>query len=87
MRRSAARKASPITVHTLYARREPTTDAFAQAIGVKGKTDLVLYEDKTCTKPASRYMWCYARPTRANKRVIHNCCPYNLEWLPDLKAA
>ncbi|MDF9778939.1 hypothetical protein [Pseudomonas baetica] len=87
MRTVAAAKASPITLHTLYARREPTTDAFVQAIGVKGKKDLVLYEDKACTKPASRYMWTCTRPTRAKKRVIHNCCPYNLEWLPDLKAA
>lgn len=87
MRPAAATKSSPITLHTLYARREPTTDAFVKAIGVKGKTDLVLYEDKACTKPASRYMWSNTRPTRANKRVIHNCCPYNLEWLPDVKAA
>ncbi|MHC5194839.1 hypothetical protein ACYSUW_13890 [Pseudomonas frederiksbergensis] len=87
MRTTAVAKSSPATLHTLYARREPTTDAFVQAIGVKGKTDLVLYEDEACTLPASRYMWSNTRPTRANKRVIHNCCPYNLEWLPDLKAA
>lgn len=77
----------PHNPFTLYARREPTTDSFVNSIGVKGKKDLVLYEDQDCTKPASRYPWHYSRPTRANKRVMHNCAQYNLEWLPDLKAA
>lgn len=84
---NSASSSQAVTLHTLYARREPTTDSFAIAIGVKGKKDLVLYEDKNCTKPASRYPWGYSRPTRAQKRVNHNCFPHNLEWLPDLQAA
>jgi hypothetical protein len=79
--------AMPATAFTLFARREPTTDSFAISVGAKSKLDLVLYEDKDCTKAASRYPWFYSRPTRANKRVMHNCTRYNLEWLPDLKAA
>ena len=42
---------------TLYARKEPTTDAIALSAGVHGRQDAVLYRDRECTQLAVRWPW------------------------------
>ncbi len=71
---------------TVYARREPTLDSIAINHGVKGKFDVVVYEDAECTKPKGRWSWYYTnKPTRRNKTVMLNCFLWKLVWLNDLK--
>lgn len=71
---------------TLYARREPTTDTVCKQYLppklLKAATDIQLYYDPDCTRPAVRYRYGMRRPTRSSRTVVHNCNRYALEWLP-----
>ena len=67
---------------TLYARKEPTTDAIALSAGVRGRQDAVLYRDRECTQLAVRWPWHYSScPRRGQRRVMLNCYRWQLEWL------
>lgn len=68
---------------TLFARREPTTDAASIAAGLTNKQDVVLYADKDCTKVEARWPWHFSNcPTKRNKYVTLNCWRWKLEWAP-----
>jgi hypothetical protein len=74
---------------TLFARREPSTwsppgQEFCCPAIVAKWTDIVLYQDSGCTTETARYRPCTQRPTRNSRRVILNCHPWSLQWLPDL---
>lgn len=67
---------------TLFVKKEPTTDSVAIQYGVKGKQDAVIYSDRECTKLAARWPWHYSNcPRRGQKRVMLNCCQWNMVWL------
>lgn len=67
---------------TLFARREPTADRVAIQQGLAHKEDVVLYEDRECTKPKGRYSWDRSgRPRRNSKTVMLNCFRWNLQWV------
>lgn len=65
----------------LFARREPTTDTFASAHGLKNKQDTVFYKDKQCTQMVGRKPWHQSGHPRSNStRVIINCYEFGLVW-------
>lgn len=67
---------------TLYARKEPTQDSVAKALGLKGKQDTVFYRDRACTQVMARKPWHQSgQPRRNSKRVTLNCYNWNLEWV------
>lgn len=86
-----------MTLITLYARREPTTDAAAKEMrrfdpkAFAGAQDVQLYRDREATQPAGRYLHDYSNKPKPRRRVSAkpqtvqlNCCTYAVEWLPDL---
>jgi hypothetical protein len=71
----------PFQFITLYARKEPTTDAVAIAHGEADRQDVCLYGDKGCTDLKARWAWHVSGiPTKRNKRITYNCFTYNIEW-------
>lgn len=70
---------------TLYARKEPTTDAtclrYCPPKQLAALRDVVLYADQAATKPVARYSALMTRPTRRNRYVNHNCARFALVWL------
>lgn len=76
---------------TLFARSEPTTDAvckkYLPPARLKTATDVQLYYDRSCTRPAARFRYGMQRPNRSSRTVVLNCWRYLLEWLPALKPA
>lgn len=71
---------------TLFARSEPTTDPvclrYLSSARLATATDVQLYYDPNCTKPAARYRFGMTRPHRNSRTVMHNCFRYALQWLP-----
>jgi hypothetical protein len=71
---------------TLYARREPTTDAVTLKY-VKDRRhpqwlDVVLYADAEALRPVARYPNHYSnKPRRSQRHVMHNCARYQLVWI------
>lgn len=74
---------------TLFARTEPTTDAvckkYLSPALLKTATDVQLYYDRSCTRPAARFRYGLRRPNRSSRTVVLNCWRYLIEWLPALK--
>lgn len=67
---------------SLFARREPTTDAISLAHGRGNMKDVVLYRTPEATEPVARFGWFQnGCPTRRFKKVTLNCFRYNLVWL------
>jgi hypothetical protein len=70
---------------TLYARREPTTDAiclhYCPPAQIVHLFDVVLYADKGATRPVARYAPFRTRPDRRHRYVNHNCARFALQWL------
>jgi hypothetical protein len=79
-----------MTMLTLYARREPTTDAETLRMcpdAARRRYDVVIYRDAAATARAGRYPWFYRSKPRRNQRfTMLNCWRYRLVWLPDVKA-
>lgn len=74
---------------TLYARKEPTNDAWPLKQGVKltrKHRDVVFYQDAEACKPVSRYPWHFnlSKPDKRHKYKYHNCGRYKLIWLADV---
>lgn len=66
---------------TLFAKKEPTTDVIAIQHGLSQKRDTVLYRDANCTDVAARWPWHYSScPRRGQKRVTLNCYHWSLSW-------
>lgn len=74
---------------TLYARLEPTTDTvalryctLAQLQQSKFK-DVVLYEDRACTRIYCRYSWQYSDKPKRNKtkEIYIDYCRYKIKWI------
>lgn len=75
---------------TLFAKKEPTTDAIAiqYCPNIKNKKDTVLYRDRECTQLAGRWSWYHSNcPRRSQKKVMFNCWPWKLEWIAETNAA
>lgn len=71
-----------MTTLTVFARREPTTDAVALAQGVAGKKDTVFYRDAACTDAMARKPWYQSgHPRRNSRNVMLNCYRWNLQWV------
>ena len=71
---------------TIFARREPSTDAWVLAnisdeAREKHWHDVVLYRDRECTQRAGVIPVGQTQPTRRNKYQILNCHRYKLEWV------
>lgn len=67
---------------TLYARKEPTTDALSVSHGLRDRKDTVIYKDKECTNLVARWPWYQSScPRRNQKRITLNCWPWNLSWV------
>lgn len=70
---------------TLYARKEPTTDAtclrYCPPAQLAAMRDVVLYADRAATRPVARYAPQMTRPDRRHRFVNHNCARFALEWL------
>lgn len=65
----------------LFARKEPTTDVFALAAGLK-KKDTVYYSDAGATKLVARKPWHQSgHPRRNSKKVTLNCYSWQLNWV------
>lgn len=66
---------------TLYAKKEPTTDPVSIMHGHAARQDTVLYRDTACTQVAARWPWHLSNcPSRRQKRVMFNCYQWNLTW-------
>lgn len=73
-----------MTLITVYARREPTTDAVIlqyAPTSARKKHDIVIYRDKAATEIKARFSWYLNRPRQNQKTVMLNCCRWNLEWI------
>ncbi|MFK4131917.1 hypothetical protein ACI2KR_06435 [Pseudomonas luteola] len=69
----------------VYARLEPTSDYLAEALGLKGKRDVVIYRDEQATDILARFKWDNdSRPKKNSKKVTLDCNEWRLFWLPDL---
>lgn len=69
---------------TIYARKEPTTDAvYLQfAHGNNSKLDTVYYSDPAGTKRVARLPWHLSgHPRRNSKTAVVNCYRYSLGWI------
>lgn len=67
---------------TLYARKEPTTDAISVNNGLRGKKDTVIYADTEGKNLVVRWPWHQSNCPRQNqKRITLNCWRWNLSWL------
>ncbi|HDR9105375.1 hypothetical protein [Paraburkholderia sp. A3RO-2L] len=68
---------------TVFARREPTTDAVVKAHrGGAGKKDTVFYRDALCTEIMARIPWYQTgHPRRNSTKVTLNCFRWNLQWV------
>lgn len=70
---------------TLYARRELTTDAtclrYCPPAQLRNLRDVVIYADKSATRPVARYAPLRTRPDRRHRFVNHNCARFALIWL------
>jgi hypothetical protein len=70
---------------TLYARREPTTDAtcrqYCPPAQLADLRDVVLYADPAATRAVARYAPFQTRPDRRHRYVNHNCARFALRWL------
>ena len=72
---------------TLYARREPTTDATILRYAPNAKKyDVCIYSDKECKTFKARFVW-HGVPRKTRKTVMLNCWKYALEWLPEASEA
>lgn len=66
---------------TVFARREPTVDSVAHALGCADKKDTVFYRDAQCTDFVARMPWHQSgRPRKNSKTVMLNCFRWNLQW-------
>lgn len=63
----------------LFARVEPD-----RVYGYYGYTQIAIYSPGKILPVAVYPFASVTRPRRGDKRVMHNCCRYELEWLPDL---
>jgi hypothetical protein len=72
---------------TLYARKEPTTDAIAIEHGLGHKNDVVFYKDEACTQRYCRWTWHMSPPRKNRKSVILNCYRWAIQWLADVPNA
>ena len=71
-----------MTLLTVFARREPTTDSVALAHGVKRKKDTVFYRDAACTQTMARKPWYQSgHPRRNSREVTLNCCRWQIQWV------
>lgn len=69
-------------MHTLYARKEQTTDSTLLSMEPNSKRkDTVIYEDKACTQVKARIPWFHKNRPVSRKTVMLNCNQYRLEWL------
>ena len=68
---------------TVYARKEPTTDATTLKYAPNEKHfDIQIYKDKAATIPYARFPWHYKdKPTKRNKHITVNCFKWKLEWI------
>lgn len=72
-----------MTLLTVFARREPTTDSVAIAQGVQGKRDTVFYKDALCTQLFARKPWYQSgHPRRNSTKITLNCFPWAIQWVP-----
>ncbi|WP_144267157.1 hypothetical protein [Comamonas thiooxydans] len=73
-----------MTLLSVFARKEPTTDTFDVSQGLK-KKDTVFYSDAACTKPMARKPWHQSGHPRINsKAVTLNCWRWKLIWVSPL---
>lgn len=73
-------------LHTLFARKEPTTDVVSISHGLGHRKDVVLYQDEACTQPYARWSWhLTGQPRRNSKTVMLNCYRWAIQWVPDLQ--
>lgn len=71
-----------MTLLTVFARREPTTDAVALAHGAKDKRDTVFYRDALCTEVMARKPWYHSgHPRRNSRNVMLNCYHWEIQWV------
>lgn len=76
-------------MHTLYARKEPTTDWMLARVPRSRLTakhrDVVLYRDQEGKEAVARFPWYHVRskPDRRKKNINLNCVRYSLVWLED----
>jgi hypothetical protein len=70
-----------MTLLTVFARREPTTDPVALAHGCARKNDTVFYSDALCTQAMARKPWYQSgHPRRNSREVTLNCWRWQLQW-------
>ncbi|WP_146052310.1 hypothetical protein [Diaphorobacter sp. LR2014-1] len=72
---------------TVFARREPTKNAEALALGkifpgsTAKMTDVVIYRDSACTNVMGRFPPHHSgRPRRKSKKVNLSCWVWRLQW-------
>lgn len=75
---------------TLYIRREPatlrSTGHTQHTAAPTDRMDRVLYRDAAATDQAGLYpWWSISGPNRRSTHIVHNCFPYRLVWLDDLR--
>lgn len=72
---------------TVYARKEPTTDAqqlkflFADDRELAKLRDVVIYKDRECTRRYATFRWDSNKPDKRNKYITLNCYQWRLEWV------
>lgn len=65
----------------LYARKEPTVDTLARALGLGHKLDVVLYKDPACSEFYARWSWHLGPPRLGRKFVMLNCYRWAIAWI------
>lgn len=75
---------------TLYVRREParlrSTGSTQHSAAPADRMDRVLYRDASAREQVGLYpWWSSSGPNRRSTRIVHNCWPYRLVWLDDLR--
>ncbi|WP_347990079.1 hypothetical protein [Methylomonas sp. AM2-LC] len=70
-----------MTLITLFAKKEPTTDSVSIKHGLKHKMDTVFYRNAACTNVVARWSWDVSGcPRRGQKLVTLNCIKWSLSW-------
>lgn len=66
---------------SVYARKERTTDPLLAGPENNDRMDIVIYRDKECTKVFVRYPWYFSdKPRRNTRKITLNCWYWNLVW-------
>ncbi|MET3139848.1 hypothetical protein AAKU61_004230 [Undibacterium sp. GrIS 1.2] len=68
-----------MTLLTVFAKKEKSTEPLDKLLGFSNKLDTVIYKDKECTQFFGRFPWYFIKNPRRNSKLITlDCCNWNL---------